>query len=143
MGNQKTKMSKISNILFFTILICAQIAINTKSLKNIKNMPANLAVSTKSNIASEKNIVAEKVKNVEQELAQEFKTTKAKVASPITKAKFSKKVKKVAGPVTPKKVKVAAPKKNKKVAKKFGAGKAGNKKAKKAKKAAPKKTKKA
>merc|ERR1712160_2339 len=134
MGNQKTKMSKISNILFFTILICAQIAINTKSLKNIKNINANKAVSTKSNIASEKNIVAEKVKNVEQELAQEFKTTKAK-------AKFSKKVKKVAGPVTPKKVMVAAPKKNKKlggekknkkVAKKFAAGKAGNKKAKKA-----------
>merc|ERR1711957_73498 len=95
---------------------------------------ANKAVSTKSNIASEKNIVAEKVKNVEQELAQEFKTTKAKVASPITKAKFSKKVKKVAGPVTPMKVKVAAPKKNKKLG--------GGKKNKKVKKPPPKKKKK-
>merc|ERR1712195_130106 len=37
---------------------------------------------------------------------------------------------------------ISPPKKNKKVAKKLGAGKAGNKKAKKAKKAAPKKTKK-
>merc|ERR1712151_727500 len=135
MGKQNKKMQKLTNFLFLTILICAHITINTKTLKSQVNKTQKGQNTEKIRPTSAPQQKARTETQVDPVLA------KPKVAAPVTKNKFSKKNKTAA----PKK-KVTPPKKNKKLGqnkKNRGSADAAPKAPKKPapKKAAPKKKK--
>jgi len=96
-------MQKISNILFFTIIICAQISINTKNMRSIiqekkvnelnfiarNSTNATNAQKTDKNLPSNKdNVNKQNQEKPKKEL--EKPDSKGKVAAPITQRKFSK-----------------------------------------------------
>jgi DNA polymerase III gamma/tau subunit len=81
-------MSKIQNILFFTLIICAQIAINTKSLNNNnKHQAANVTMAVKSHVAPQ--VINETVQNHKVATKEHVTKPKVKVAAPITLSKLS------------------------------------------------------
>merc|ERR1712166_1435197 len=118
MGKQKNQnMSKISNILFFTIILCAHFAINSKNLKNKKE-----DLKTSKHVDVGKPLTFTKP---ERHISlggkgkpDIFKKPEIKVAAPIARKKFNKYGKKTSykrKTVAPKVKKIAPPKKNKKL----------------------------
>jgi hypothetical protein len=121
-------MSKISNILFFTFLLCVHISINAnKCRSNLKGTLSKNKIFSHEPVVyedEEKGPITENQRSLRTEVEPALKQ-KVKVAAPITQRKFTKNSKgnnetnssQQETEFIQKKLKVAIPKKNKKLGK--------------------------